>query len=272
MYIIILYHSMITYYLGHQGWTDFLSQYSIYITFIQKQPPETLSVILIYNPQLYQFVHTLFVENTHLNISIEQVQTTNTPTRCCVVCHTPGEKICPRTPTSNCIFPDISCYSNFQGLCCFDNPSTWFPHIDNELHKGNSFVHAFYSYYSLPFETLWTNFNIILDVYRSTIHTTRYLTYHIIPDIIVTLPKDETVTYISLRDTFNDILSAIPYLQASKEIHSIPSVYAMLLYLLQLKFGLFQTTRIVIYTKNRDVDSPYRNLYHTPKLDNWTFL
>lgn len=57
---------MITYYLGHQGWTDFLSQYSIYITFIQKQPPETLSVILIYNPQLYQFVHTLFVENNNI--------------------------------------------------------------------------------------------------------------------------------------------------------------------------------------------------------------
>jgi hypothetical protein len=264
---------MITYYyLGHQGWTDFLSQYSLYISFIQAQPSDSQAVILIHDLRLFKFVYRLFVESSKYNISIEQVQVTPNPTTCCVICHTPGEKQCPRNSSGPCQFPNLNVYPNFKGLCCFDTPNLWFPHLNSILESGNSFVHAFYSFYSLPFDTLWKNFELDLEHFLQQVPSKLYIPYHDTVELPIYIPTTTEEQPLKLRDTFDDIVSAIPFLRTSKEIHTIPSVYAMLLYLLQLKYNLFETIPIYIYTTSRDINTPYKNLYTIPQLDNWTFL
>lgn len=259
------------YFLGHQGWTDFFSQYSIYKYLFNQFPNDTYTV-LVYDPSQLTFVKRLF--NT---INVEEIKLTEEyqPGKTCLECHIKGNPdICPRTG-EKCIYPDYTYYPNLIGLCAFDNYETW-ETIQVECQaQGKPFIEAFYEYYRLPFSTMYEQFDVkrIPELEYVINMKEPYVAYH--EQSLVQINKDvyfnETTPYIELDRSSDDFFKTIGILIHAKEIHLVQSSYCMLCYILQLKYGLLKDIPIFVHEYSRDYSSAYMNMFKNPALPNWTF-
>jgi len=257
------------YILGHQGWTDFFSQFGLYIHFLNLYKSAT---VLVVDPQQIVFVKRLFLGS---GIAVEHMETIEQNGEVCVLCHQRGHPTqCPRQG-GKCRYPNPKFYDKIQGLCVFDNPERWSEVYSKTLEKGQSFVEAFYIYHGLSIENMYTSFNVIrtpeleLDTPK-----TPYLVYHVQPTVgfpLERLRKD--ISHMSLDKRCPDFFGCIRILENAKEIHVIQSSYCMFVYLLQLRYGLFKDIPIFVYASARyNANTDYKHLNRHPQLPNWTFL
>jgi hypothetical protein len=257
------------YILGHQGWTDFFSQFGLYIHFANLH--KSLTVLVLDSSQMI-FVRRLFM-NT--GIKVELIETTEHKGKTCVICHQQGNPIqCPRYG-GKCKYPNLNIYKEIQGLCVFDDPEKWFQIYSESLKKGHSFVEAFYIYHGISPDNMYLSFNVVrTPQLELTIPILPYLVYHIQQHVrfpIEKLRKD--LMHISLDRKCLDFFGCIGILQHAKEIHVIQSSYCMFIYLLQLKYDMFKNIPIFVYTSARsNSNTDYKNLNRHPQLSNWIFL
>jgi hypothetical protein len=249
------------YILGHQGWTDFLSQLGLYIHFAKSASV----TVLVVNAGQLPYVRRLLEPHAIRAELLETVSSGDV----CVICHQPGSpKCCPRTGTP-CRY--AASYPDFQGLCAFDDFAKWSECVSS---PDRSFVEAFYAYHNVPFEEMGNalviqpNPGVDLSALPSP-----YIVYHDQPSLQLESHQIQTrLPRIPLHECCDDILSAIPLLQGASEIHVIPSVYCMLVYLLQQRDGLFRDIPVIVYESVRGYSSAYRRMYRTPQLPNWRFV
>lgn len=258
------------YLLGHQGWTDFLSQFGLYVHFAAQNGSGT---ILVVDPSQLVFVQRLAL-GTVLNV--ELLDCTEEGTGVCVLCHQIGNPVCcPRTGSCRCRYPS-SRYGRIQGLCVFDDPIRWGKVHGETLAKGKSFVEAFYAYHDLPIETLWENFAVTRtpDSELPVPVSVPYLAYHQQPGVLIPpnrLRKD--LVPVPLDRRCPDFFGCLRILENAAEIHLVQSSYCMFVYLFQLKFGLFASKPIFVHASSRpNATTDYKNLNRHPHLSNWTFL
>ena len=257
------------YILGHQGWTDFFSQFSLYAHFAKTNGHGT---VLVVDPTQISFVKRLFY-NTSL--SVELLQTSSVENGCCVICHQPGNPHrCPRSGLI-CQYPVKHRYSKIQGLCVFDDFAKWSRVLANCLENGKSFVDAFYVHHDLPVTTLYESFNVTRTPNTELmIPNNQYLVYHEQPSVRIpreNLRKD--IEHLSLDRRCEDFFGCIKLIEHAKEIHIVQSSYCMFIYLLQLKYGLFSNIPIFVYASARyNANTNYKNMNRQPQLSNWTFL
>jgi hypothetical protein len=258
------------YLIGHQGWTDFMSQFGLYVHFANLHGKGT---ILVVDPGQLPFVRRLAVGT---NLSVELLETTEEGTGVCVLCHQIGHPIrCPRTGTCRCKYPS-SRYGSIQGLCVFDDPVQWGLVHSKTLEQGKSFVEAFYAYHNLPIETLWTQFTVtrIPEEELAVPTEAPYLTYHMQPGVPIRLNNlRKDLQQVPLDRRSPDFFGCLRILENATEIHLVQSSYCMFVYLLQLKTGLFSDKPIFVHTYSRpNANTDYRNMNRHPQLPNWTFL
>lgn len=254
------------YLLGHQGWTDFLSQFALYVHFGGS--------ILVVDPAQLVFVRRLALGT---GLGVELLETTEEGPGICVCCHQRGHPtLCPRTGTTRCRYPNPRLYPDLKGLCVFDNPERWVAVHSRTLDQGKSFVEAFYAYYDLPIETMWSLFPFVrtpADELPLPVQVP-YLAYHMQRDVRIplhSLRKD--LQQVSLDRRCPDFFGCLRILEGATEIHIIQSSYCMLLYILQLKTGLFAKTPVYVHASARqNANTDYKGMHRYPQLPNWTFL
>lgn len=259
------------YILGHQGWTDFLSQFGLYVHFAKKHGSAT---ILVVDPAQLVFVRRLALGT---GISVEQLETTDEGTGVCVRCHQRGHPtLCPRTGVSRCHYPNPRLYPKLQGLCVFDDPERWVTVHGKCLQEGKSFVEAFYVYHGLPSETLWENFTVLRTPETELLRPvpSPYLAYHMQPGVRIPLHRlRKDLQQVSLDRRSPDFFGCLRILEGATELHLVQSSYCMFVYLLQLKFSLFAKTPIYVHVSARqNGTTDYRGMFQHPPLPNWTFL
>lgn len=258
------------YLLGHQGWTDFMSQFGLYVHFARMYGSGT---ILVVDPNQLAFVRRLVLGT---GIGVEQLELVQFGSGVCITCHNRANPIrCPVTGVG-CRVPNLVRYRTIQGLCTFDNPTRWHPFLRSVLAQGRSFVEAFYEYHGLPIETMWNNF-VVLRTPHDELPipvSAPYLAYHMqaqYPIPLISLRKD--LQQVSLDRLCPDFFGCLRILEGAREIHVIQSSYCMFLYLLQLKTGLFANTPIYVHASVRpNANTDYKNMNRHPQLPNWTFL
>jgi hypothetical protein len=254
------------YVLGHQGWTDFLSQFGLYVHYAKPS-----GVVLVVDPDQLPFVRRLTLGTS---LTAELLDWTEEGTGVCVLCHQRGHPVrCPRTGTCRCRYPSPR-YGAIQGLCVFDDPDRWAAVHSQTLDQGKSFVEAFYAYHGLPLETFWQNFTVMRtpDEELPIPVPLPYLAYHEQPNVRVSgLRKD--LQQVSLDRLCLDFFGCLRILEGATELHFVQSSYCMFVYLLQLKFGLFASTPIFVHASARhNATTDYKHLHRHPHLPNWTFL
>jgi len=247
------------YLLGHQGWTDWLSQYGIYINYLEKH---TECAVLVVDPKQIQFVVRLF-KGTTMKIVLMEVDKVHPTCTTCVRCHSPFRTLCQRARTS-CFLPNPK-YVPLQGICAFDNFTSW----DSVYEGVNSFIPAFYTYHNLPIEDSYRKFNVIIDPVSCPVPDTPYVVYHFQPSLPIKLTTQ--LQQINLDNSSSDVLSSIPLIMNAREIHLVQSLYAVLIYLLQQRYGMFETIPIYVYPRAGS-DLIYENLCRNPSLPNWVFV
>jgi hypothetical protein len=259
------------YILGHQGWTDFFSQYAVYKHWFSRYPNHKHTV-LVYNPSQLTFVKRLFN-----SIQVEQIKTTETyqPEKTCLECHMTGSPYsCPRT-AKRCIYPDYPQYQNLIGLCAFDNYLAWETVQSNCQAKGKPFIEAFYEYYTLPFSTLYEQFDVerIPELEYTYDVGNPYIAYHEQPHVQIQKDVffDSNTLYLELDQSSDDFFKSIGLIIKAKEIHLVQSSYCMLCYILQLRYGLLKDIPIFVHEYSRKYSEAYKNMFKNPSLPNWSF-
>jgi hypothetical protein len=240
--------------LGHQGWTDFMSQFGLYIHKYREHGSATVMVI---DPRQIPFVQRLFLDT---GLSVELAETTEVGSGTCVVCHQTGHPTsCPRVG-GRCRYLK----EDHQGLCAFDDFQKWSRFRES---TDVSFVDAFYLYHGLPTSAMYENFTVSLPTEPPLSYPIPYYVYHTQPQFPLRLPKGYAVP---LEQSSIDFFGSIPLIQGASEIHLLQSSYCMLIYLLQLKYGLFSDKCIYVHSYARSGE--YKKMNRNPQLSNWTFL
>jgi hypothetical protein len=267
------------YLLGHQGWTDWFSQFSIYQYYINLYKK---CIVLVIDEKQLPFVNRLF-KNSGVGVEHASTEYSTDTTKKCVFCHmNVTETHCPRNPSTKCKILSEK-YNNFQGICVFDKSKNWFDCVST-YYNTKSFVEMFYLHHNLEWETIYKNFNVDIDITNQIpIPKCNYIVYHDQVDHKITfknvrkhklnfIGKSEMLR-ISLSNISNDFFSALNLILNAKEIHLIQSSYCMFIYLLQLKYGLFSNIPVYVhlYARNNS-DTEYKRMNQYPKLNNWTFL
>jgi hypothetical protein len=247
------------YILGHQGWTDFFSQFGLYIHMYRHYGSAT---VLVIDPQQLPFVKRLFLTS---GVNVELAETTEVGVGTCVLCHQLGnEHTCPRYG-GRCKYPVHS----YRGLCAFDNFPKW-----EAFRQATSvsFVEAFYLYHGVPITALYENF-VVARIPESELKfqiTTPYYVYHTQSSFPLRLPKGYAVP---LDKSSVDFFGSLSLIEGATEIHLLQSSYCMFIYLLQLKYGLFSNKPVYVHTYARsNSNTDYKHLNRHPHLPNWTFL
>jgi hypothetical protein len=247
------------YIIGHQGWTDFFSQFGLYIHMYRKYGKAT---VLVVNPTQLPFVKRLFLDT---GVDVEIAQTTSIGSGTCVICHQTGNPFsCPRTGQ-----PCQYIVGSFIGLCAFDNYTKWASFRES---CTLSFAEAFYLYHGISPSAMYDNFIVkrTPETERIDLSNVPYITYHTQPSFPLRLPMGYAVP---LDNSSEDFFKSISIIEGAKEIHLLQSSYCMFIYLLQLKYGLFADKQIFVHAYARhNANTDYRNLNRHPQLPNWTFL
>jgi hypothetical protein len=245
--------------LGHQGWTDFFSQFGLYNHMYRKYGNATVMVV---QPEQLPFVRRLFFD-TGIDVELADLSPIGSGT--CVLCHQTGSPVaCPRAG-GRCKYPT----QPFVGLCAFDDYSKWARFRETTM---VSFVEAFYIYHDLPASTMYDHFNVKRTPATEIQHITDvpYYVYHTQPAFPLRLPRGYAV---KLENSSSDFFQSLGLIEHATEIHLLQSSYSMFVYLLQLKYGLLSNKSIFVHTYARtNANTEYRNVNRHPQVPNWTFL
>lgn len=151
----------------------------------------------------------------------------------------------------------------------------------------NHFVESFYTYYDIDYSIRVGSFGVTRDkrleeeTYDTFIkkHSSNYILYHddeqnhqfglhhVSTKIDFSKPI-EGCTYFNLNKASNKLFDYIKILQNAKEIHLVDSVWAVLCWQLDAKYGLFSNKDIKVYCKRG-----HKEMFLEPvKLKNWEII
>lgn len=260
--------------IGHQGYTDFLSQNSIYQFFIDIYSKIT---ILVSTLDRITFVGGIYNQQ-NVHISLPETDNKYDGQRTCIHCHTYGtNKSCPRMKNKKCEYILYEKYPNIIKLCAFDNYQKW----SHEMNKPKiSFSHLFYDFHFISLRNRIEKFYIERDCEKEQIFYDRlnsknldsYILIHddLDRDVLINrglLPK---LPSIQLNQQSNITTDSLKLIEKSDEVHMIDSVYACLSYFMCLKYRFAPQTKFFLHTycrNNRDM-----GIFCSPKPSNWIYL
>jgi hypothetical protein len=241
---------------GHNGWTDYISQYALRRHFIKDYDE---CILFIDSMSKYSFVKSLYPED-NIIITVPKTTSNYDGINTCLCCHTLGSPFqCPRSRLQ-CQFIDYNHYPNYVHikLNAFDNYSRW-----EEFFKDQSFLTSMYRYYNLnPIE--------VIKEYKISIHTVENKklleSFDIKEEYIVVHENKSTGLFIHpesfLRRVYLDNISqsitdTLFLLREAKEIHCIDSVYLFLIVMINIQYNCFENTPIYVYRRSTDTNGPY---------------
>jgi hypothetical protein len=254
--------------IGHQGWTDFLSQNGLYNILTDKYEDVT---IFIDNVNKIPFLSRLY-SGTKYKFKVPDVHNAYNGKNTCIICHSLGnEKFCPRVGLhQKCKYIDYSNYDDYVNikLNAFDNFNRW------EAHYGYRLFHEkFYTYYSLA-ETAFVD-KFMLDINHDD--NDSLFSKLNLPSKYISVHQDNTrnviklnsqIPIVNLNQLTDAVLDSIKILKNSYEIHVIESLYSFLILILQLKYNYFVNIPIHLYLhQGRD-----NFIYERYKLNNWNII
>jgi hypothetical protein len=253
--------------IGHNGWTDYISQYALRRHFIEDYD----KVILFIDSQdKYAFVKSLYPED-NIEVCVPHTHSHYDGIHTCIRCHTLGSTdICPRLQTTiwfvgqnreyACKFIDYSKYEGFTNikLNAFDNFPKW-----DTFYKNNSFLDSMYKYYNLDFLRLTQKYKLSLiseindAFYKSLDIQEPYIVIHQNEEMKLRIPTTSQYRTIQLNGRSRYITDTILTLRNAKEIHCIDSVYFFLTLILHIQYNCFKDTEVFLYYRSIDSNGPY---------------
>lgn len=264
--------SSTVYFFGHQGWTDWFSQFSLYCK-LSTYYPGMKHVVLVLNPQQIPFVERL-MKGTSFSVEVCKTVESNNETKTCVECAMSCTTFCRRNPAIHCKIPCPDTYRFLVGLCAFDNYEKWDLHLLQNQRKL-PFMSSFYTYYGFDPSLLYTEFTIDLNTLPIVVEEySPCIVYHEQPGVQINKQKyfTQPIQYFNLDKSSENFFDSIPLLQSAKEMHFVQSSYSMFVYLLQLKFNMFSTIPITIHQYARGNHPAYELVNKVPHLPNWRFI
>ena len=245
--------------IGHNGFTDFFSQYALYKEKISKYDD---IIIFVNEESKIPIVKSLFPEK-HISVQIPIINNNYDGVNTCINCHTYGAPHqCPRGG-SLCKYIDYLSYKEYDNIKLngFDDYGKW------ALFKNDkSFLDCFYQYYNLDFIETLMKHKFIIDAenckqfYDSQLINSDYIVVHDTETengaIRPSLNKNDT-RVICLNKLSTRITDTVHLLQGAKELHVIDSVYGFFILFLQIQYNLFENKNIFLYTRGLEKDSPF---------------
>lgn len=243
--------------IGHNGWTDYISQYALRRHFIKDYDRVLL---FIDNSDKYEFVRSMYPETT-IEICVPETTSNYNGIDSCICCHTLGSPYsCPRTHNTSCRFIDYTKYTNYNHikLNAFDNYAIW-----SKFMEGKSFLESMYAYYNLDFKELVLQYKMPIDIEKNSKFFSEfnikeeYIIVHDNKSTGFTIPISTKYRIIEFNSISNTITNTILLLQNAKEIHCIDSVYLFLILVLSLQYNYFQEKPISLYYRSNDTNGPF---------------
>jgi len=241
---------------GHNGWTDYISQYSLRRHFIEGFDQ---CILFIDSQDKYTFVRSLYPEK-HIDIQVPKTTPIYDGIHSCICCHTLGSpQFCPRSKQS-CKFIDYNQYTDYTHikLNAFDNYLKW-----QEFFANKSFLTSMYAYYNLdPIETI-QKYKLPLDTESNEAF---FESFYLPKDYIAIHDNKATGLYIHLKTPYlhvqmdgisQSITDTLLILQKAKEIHCIDSVYLFLIIMYNIQYGLFKNKPVFVYLRSFDTNGPF---------------
>lgn len=242
--------------IGHNGWTDYISQYALRRHFMEGYDE---CILFIDSHDKYSFMRCLYPEE-YIDIKVPLTTSHYDGVNTCICCHTLGSpSMCPRTKQT-CKFIDYSMYRDYTNikLNAFDKYPVWEKHL-----YGKSFFTSMYSYYNLdPIDTI--------QKYKIPIHSQKNYQFlsalNLQEDFIAVHDNRSTGLYINVSSQMKlikldgitqNITDTIFLLLQAKEIHCIDSIYLFLIVILHIQYNLFNTTPVYVYMRSLDTDGPF---------------
>jgi hypothetical protein len=243
--------------IGHNGWTDYISQYALRRHFIQ---PFDKVILFIDSIDKYDFVRTLYPDD-HIEVCVPITNSNYDGINSCICCHTLGSPIiCPRT-RAKCKFIDYSKYpdSTHIKLNAFDNYEKW-----DAFFQGKSFLDSMYKYYNLDFIKTSLQYKLPIHLEKNQHFFTAlnipcdYAILHDNKSIGLSIQSRIDYPVIEFNGISNSIVDTIFTLQKAKEIHCIDSVYFFLILLLSIQYGYFKDIPVYLYYRSIDSNGPFQ--------------
>ena len=243
--------------IGHNGFTDFFSQYALYKEKISKYDD---IIIFVNEESKIPIVKSLFPEK-HISVQIPIINNNYDGVNTCINCHTYGAPHqCPRDG-SICKYIDYSSYKEYDNIRLngFDNYGKW------EVFKNDkSFLDCFYQYYNLDLIESFMKHKFIIDAekckqfYDSQLINSDYVVVHDTEngDIHSSLNVND-MRVICLNKLSTCITDTVHLLQGAKELHVIDSVYGFFILFLQIQYNLFDNKKIFLYSRRLEKDTPF---------------
>ena len=243
--------------IGHNGFTDFFSQYALYKEKISKYDD---IIIFVNEESKIPIVKSLFPEK-HISVQIPIINNNYDGVNTCINCHTYGAPHqCPRDG-SICKYIDYLSYKEYDNIRLngFDDYGKW------ALFKNDkSFLDCFYQYYNLDFiETLMKHkFSIDAEnckqFYDSQLINSDYIVVHDNENGAIRSSLNvNDIRVICLNKLSTCITNTVHLLQGAKEIHVIDSVYGFFILFLQIQYNLFDNKKIFVYSRELNKDGPF---------------
>jgi len=235
----------------HQGWTDIINCLSL-LNYYSEKYIQIYLVIRSDSKELVDF-YTNNIKN--LTVFYEDISTTNSNAIQFVINKYPNLNL------QNSDFIAIGGHDH----CRKDEYNNKFEHIDG------CFVKGFYESYNIPYIIRVNYFIVTRDyeledkIYNNFINLygSNYILYH---EVIEDYNKD--IPIVNLNGKTNIFFDYIKILENAIEIHLLDSVWAVLIYLLDCKYQLFNNKKIFLYNKRG-----YRKMFEEPiKLENWIII
>ncbi len=140
------------------------------------------------------------------------------------------------------------------------------------------FVRSFYEAYEIPYITRTNMFEIQRDIEAEkraleSIGVNDYILYHNYSDLITEeiselQTSSPNLHFINLHETTATFFDYIGIMEGAKEMHLVDSIWAVLAYLIDARYGLFSKIPITVYCKRG-----YSFMFENPvKLNNWKIV
>lgn len=242
--------------IGHNGWTDFFSQYPLYREKISKYKEV---IIFVNEASKIPLLKALYPEET-IRVEVPRIINTYDGYYTCIHCHTIGTNSgCPRGG-GPCKYIDYSNYIEYDNikLNAFDNYTKW-----NLFKEGKSFLESFYEYYNLDFiQTIQSHPFIINREHCKTFYDSLsisgdYIVVHDMNEHTILVNNKDNLRLINLDSTSKIIVDTVMVLEGAKELHLLDSVYGFFVLFLQINYNLFTNHRIYLYYRSTNTDDRF---------------
>ena len=240
--------------IGHNGWTDFFSQYPLYREKISKYKDV---IIFVNEASKIPLLKALYPEDT-IRIEVPPITNIRDGYYTCITCHTLGSSQCHRG--ESCKFINYSNYIEYDNikLNAFDNYHKW-----SLFMEGKSFLDAFYEYYNLNFiDTIKANPFIINREHCKTFYDSlsihgEYIVIHNTNEHKFSVNNKDNLRIINLDSTSKIIVDTVMVLEGAKELHLLDSVYGFFVLFLQINYNLFTNHKIYLYYRSTNTNDRF---------------